>query len=142
MVRKLREPGYAWAALVLALGLHVADEAANDFLRLYNPVALSIREALGVGPPTFTFEVWLSGLILAVAVLLLLTPLAAARSAGMRYFALFFAAFMVVNGLGHMVMSAFAGEIVAGTYSAPALLVAAANLWGVARSRWARGAEA
>jgi len=40
--------GYAWLASVIALALHVADEATHDFLGWYNPQALRIRSVLGV----------------------------------------------------------------------------------------------
>lgn len=40
--------GDAWLASVIALALHVADEATHDFLGWYNPRALRIRFVLGV----------------------------------------------------------------------------------------------
>src|SRR5438094_668220 len=70
--------GWAWLLATAALGLHVADEAAHDFLAWYNPRALRIRQLLhGLPfPPTFTFLPWLSGLGAGVLVLAALTPLA------------------------------------------------------------------
>ncbi len=54
----------AWVALCLALAVHVADEALTDFLSVYNPAVISIRERLPWLPlPTFTFDVWRGGLI-------------------------------------------------------------------------------
>ena len=54
--------GRAWVALTLALACHVVDEAATDFLSVYNPIVLDLRSRLGWFPmPTFTFGVWLAG---------------------------------------------------------------------------------
>ena len=60
----------SWACLAAALGLHVADEALTGFLPLYNSVIESLRDTYGWVPfPTFTFPVWLGGLITLVVVL-------------------------------------------------------------------------
>jgi hypothetical protein len=54
----------AWVALALALGLHVTDEALTGFLPVYNGVVGGIRaNHPWVLLPTFTFPVWLGGLI-------------------------------------------------------------------------------
>jgi hypothetical protein len=51
--------GLAWITLGLALGVHVSDEALNDFLSAYNPTVLAIREKLPfLLLPAFTFGVW------------------------------------------------------------------------------------
>jgi hypothetical protein len=42
----LRVPGWAWVSLALAIAVHVLDEAAHDFLALYNPTVEAIRRAL------------------------------------------------------------------------------------------------
>ena len=63
--------GVAWVGLCVALGIHVADEALTDFLSVYNPAVRAIRSRFPFLPlPTFTFPVWLGGLI-TVTVLLL-----------------------------------------------------------------------
>ena len=73
----LTTPGVAWVNLTLALALHVLDEAAHDFLSYYNPAARAIGERLSAGvPPTFTSDVWLSGLIVGLILLLALSPFA------------------------------------------------------------------
>jgi hypothetical protein len=57
--------------LALAIGLHVTDEALTDFLPLYNSLVESARESYSWVPlPTFSFSVWLAGLILGVLLLL------------------------------------------------------------------------
>lgn len=62
--------GWAWVALCLALAIHVIDEALTDFLSVYNPMIKALRQRWRFLPlPTFSFGVWLSGLILAVILL-------------------------------------------------------------------------
>ena len=57
-------PGRAWIFLTIALALHVLDEAVHDFLSIYNPAARALRDRLPFLPlPTFSFGVWLGGLI-------------------------------------------------------------------------------
>lgn len=51
--------------MALALGLHVTDEALTGFLPVYNGVVEGIRANHPWVPlPTFTFPIWLGGLIL------------------------------------------------------------------------------
>jgi len=65
--------GPAWVALCVALAIHVADEALTDFLSVYNPAVRAIRARFPFLPlPTFTFRIWLGGLI--VVTVLLLEP--------------------------------------------------------------------
>jgi len=54
--------GLPWLVAVIALALHVADEAAHDFLSWYNLQTLRMRRYFGgiPFPPTFTFWPWLS----------------------------------------------------------------------------------
>jgi hypothetical protein len=69
--------GRAWLALAAALAIHIADEAATDFLSVYNPSVRAIRERLPWLPlPTFSFSEWLAGLAILVAVLFALAPVA------------------------------------------------------------------
>ncbi len=61
----------------MALAVHVADEALNDFLSIYNPVAQSIRDAVPWAPlPVFEFNTWLAALVGAVVALLAVSPFA------------------------------------------------------------------
>lgn len=132
-----RSPGWAWIALYAGLALHVADEAANDFLSLYNPAVRAIRDRAPFLPlPTFDFRTWISGLLVLLAVLVALTPLAFRAARGLRPFALVFGALMILNGLAHLGISALVGRAIAGTYSAPFLLAAAVWLVAVAWRHW------
>jgi hypothetical protein len=121
--------GMAWLALTAALALHVADEAVNDFLAVYNPTVRAIRARLPFLPlPTFTFAVWLSGLIAAIAILAVLSPLAFRGRPELRYLAYPYAAIMLLNGLQHIAGSVWMGRLMPGVISAPLLIVTSAIL--------------
>lgn len=75
--KRLFSFGWAWIALSVSLAIHVTDEAFTDFLSVYNPTIQSIRRRFPLLPlPTFPFNVWLSGLILGIILLLALSPFA------------------------------------------------------------------
>lgn len=115
--------GHAWIALGLALAVHVADEAANDFLSLYNPTVLSIQERLGVPfPPTFSFAGWLTGLMLIVLVWLSLAPLAYRGRRWLLPLATALSVIHIANGLGHGFTSLWLGRPAPGVWSSPLLL--------------------
>ena len=123
-----RRWAYAWVALTLAFALHVVDEATHDFLSWYNPTVLSLRDRLGWFPmPTFERDVWLAGLILAVLVLFALTPWVARGRRWIMPLAYIYAGVQIVNGLGHLTMSAYARQLIPGVISAP--LILAAGVW-------------
>ena len=124
-----RHLGNAWVALTVSLAIHVADEAAHDFLAVYNPAVRAIREQLPYAPfPIFTFPVWIGGLIAAVTILLALSPLAYRQAKGIRRFSWFYGIAMLLNGLGHFAGSLYLGEPMAGVYSSPLLLVSSVYL--------------
>ena len=92
--------GWAWVALCLALAIHVVDEARTDFLSVYNPAVRGIRRRFPfLLLPTFTFKVWLSGLISAVIILLALSPFAFRGATWMVPLAYVYGIIMVANGL-------------------------------------------
>ena len=122
--------GWAWVALCAALGIHVVDEALTDFLSVYNSTVKALRQRWRfLALPTFSFKVWLSGLILAVILLFALSPLAFAAAKSLAPLAYFFAAFMMVNGLQHIAASIYMRRLMPGTYSAPLLLICATYLF-------------
>ena len=126
----------AWLALVAALAIHVADEAATDFLGFYNPLVLAIRERVSWFPvPTFTFGPWLTGLVLAVGLLALLAPAVRRGAAGTLAASYLFSIVMFVNGLLHLGGSLYLQRWLPGATSAPLLLLASALL---AASTWQR----
>jgi len=121
--------GPGWLTLCIAFGIHVVDEALTDFLSVYNPMVRAVRARFPFLPlPTFTFRVWLSGLVLAVVVLASLTPFAFRGVARMRPVALAFGLIMAGNGLLHLGGSVYVRKVLPGTYSAPLILAAAIYL--------------
>lgn len=126
----------AWLYLVAALGIHVLDEALTGFLDFYNPLVLQLRERLGFWPmPTFTFGAWLSGLIVAVVILALLTPAVRRGATGTRVLCWLFAVIMLGNGIGHLAGSVYFQRWLPGATSAPLLLIAAIMLLNITRAR-------
>lgn len=131
-----RRFGYAWVAMAVTIALHVTDEATTDFLSVYNPSVRAIRARLPFLPlPTFTFGVWLTGLVLGILLLLALSPLAFRRTRWIVWVSLPLAVLMFGNGLGHIAGSFYLGRLMPGVYSAPLLLVASAYLF---RQAWAQ----
>jgi len=129
-----RRHGIAWLALTAALAVHVADEAAHDFLALYNPNAAAIRAALPFLPlPTFTLASWLASLAVAVVAL---AALSVAAFRGARWAvpaSTAYAGLMAANGLLHTVGSLMLGRLLPGVYSSPLLVAAALCLFVAAR---------
>jgi hypothetical protein len=125
-----RNFGMAWLLLCLAFCAHVADEALTGFLSIYNPTVLAMRAQYAWFPmPTFEFREWLTGLIIANILLLLLTPFAFRNAGWLRPLAYFFAVVHLLNGMGHTVATIF-GQTVStihfprpapGFYSSPLL---------------------
>ncbi len=104
----------AWLMLVGALAIHVVDEAFTGFLGFYNPLVLNIRSWLPWFPmPTFTYGVWLTGLIVLVSLLTLLAPVIRRGGVASRLASWIFSVIMFLNGLGHL-----AGSLVLGPMAA------------------------
>src|SRR5262249_55222041 len=119
----INHQGWAWMSLCLALAVHVFDEAMTDFLSVYNPTVQAIRQRFPFFPmPVFTFEVWLTGLIAAIIILLLLSPFAFRKREWIKPLSYSFAILMLLNGLGHVAGSFYFGRPMPGVYSAPLLL--------------------
>lgn len=111
----------AWVLLCLALGLHVFDEATTGFLAVYNPTVTALRAQLGWWPmPTFGFGEWLTGLIIAVIVLLALSGAVARGVIGTRLLAYFFAVLMLLNAGGHTLFSILGRTVASVTFPRPA----------------------
>ena len=117
--------GRAWLALTVALAIHVADEAATDFLSVYNPTVRAIRERLPWLPlPTFSFSEWIAGLAILVAVLFALVPVAYRGARWITIIAIPFSVLMVGNGLLHIGSSIYMHRWMPGVFSSPILIVA------------------
>jgi hypothetical protein len=118
----------AWTLLVGAFALHAADEALTDFLDFYNPLVLSIRPAWSPFPPTFDVGTFLGVLIVASAVLALMTPAVRRGWPGTRLASWVFAIIMFLNGVGHLAGSLYWNRWLPGATSAPLLLLASVYL--------------
>jgi hypothetical protein len=126
----------AWLTLVVILALHVTDEALTGFLSVYNPIVLQIRAAWSWFPmPTFTFGPWLTGLIVLVIVLALLTPAIRAGGVFVAAASFIFGFLMFMNGVGHLAGSVYFGRWLPGATTAPLLL--AGSTW-LLRTTWRR----
>lgn len=126
---RIRQWGTAWVALSITLGLHVADEATTNFLPLYNSIVATIRESYPWIPlPTFTFSVWLTGLILGVLVLLSLSPMVFAGNPKLRPVSYLLGSLMTLNAMAHIGGSIYLRALAPGALSSPVLLVAAVAL--------------
>lgn len=121
-----RGRAWAWLGLTGGLALHVADEAANDFLAVYNPNAARIREALPFLPiPEFTFGSWIAALATAVAVLLALTACVVRAQRWTIAAGYVYGTVMLLNGVAHASASAFIGRLMPGVLSSPVIVAAA-----------------
>ena len=119
----------AWICLALAIALHVTDEALTGFLPVYNGMVEAARSKYPWIPlPTFTFPVWLGGLILGNVLLLALTPLVSRGQGWMRAASVILALLMIGNACGHLGASVYWGRPAPGVYSSPVLLIAAVAL--------------
>jgi hypothetical protein len=126
----------AWLLLAGSLALHVLDEALTDFLAFYNPLVSRLRAELGWFPmPTFTFGIWIAGLIAAVVLLLGLTTAVRQGFPGTAAISWAFSVLMFLNGLGHLGGSVYFGRWLPGATSAPLLLVASVALARATRQR-------
>ena len=90
-ISSTKKLGIAWVQLCLALAAHVTDEALTGFLSVYNPTVLALQAKLGFWlMPTFEFREWLTGLIVAVLLLLALSPFVFRGARWIRPLFLFF----------------------------------------------------
>jgi hypothetical protein len=125
----LRRWGIAWRGLCVAFAIHIVDEAVNDFLSVYNPMAQSIRRQFSWIPlPTFTFAGWVILLAVALVILFGLTMFAFRGKSFMRPLSYIFSAVMLGNGLLHIFGSLLKFTPLPGVVSSPVLLAAAAYL--------------
>ena len=134
----------AWIVLAIALALHVTDEALTGFLPVYNGIVTGLRARFAWVPlPTFTFAVWLGGLVLGVGLLLALSPLVARGYGWLRVISYALACLMTGNALGHVAASLLWRSLAPGALSSPILLAAAVRLFvATRRTRRAAGTGA
>ena len=135
--------GLAWLALTISVALHVWDEAAHDFLSIYNPTVEAIRTRWPLIPlPTFTFGVWLAGLSVAIVGSALLAPAAFQGRAWLKVVAYPYGVIMLLNGVQHIAVSLFLAKPMPGVLSSPLLLISSAALLVATRRATRPAAEA
>ncbi len=116
----------AWIGLCFALTIHLVDEVAGIFLSVYDPDTRVWCDRLPfLQQPNFTFEVWLTGIVMIIIILFSLTFFAFLGLSWMRVLSFPVAILMVVNGLGHLAGTLTRGQAIPGIYSVPLLLAAA-----------------
>ncbi len=119
----------AWLLLVVAVALHVLDETLTGFLPFYNSFVVSLRDRLSFFPaPTFSFDLWLGGLVTAILLALALTIFVARGGRTIRWVVTILGVLMIVNALLHLSGSLYFGRAIPGTYSSPLLLLSAGYL--------------
>lgn len=128
----------AWLLLMVALALHVTDEAVTGFLPFYNDMVLTLRERWGFFPmPTFTYSAWLGGLITGLVIGFLLTGRVGRGGPVARALVGIFSVLMIANALGHLLGSVYFARLLPGFWSSPVLLPAALHmLWNVVKEEW------
>jgi len=124
-----RRFGFAWLTFAAALALHVADEATHDFLSFYNPFVIAVKTRVSLPFPTFTFKVWITGLIFGILLLVCLSALAFRGARWLRIVAVPLAIVVgVLNASVHIAGSFYYGRFLPGVYSSPMLFIAAVAL--------------
>ncbi|MGB2697930.1 MAG: HXXEE domain-containing protein [Candidatus Zixiibacteriota bacterium] len=127
--KETKAHGLAWISLSVAIGIHVFDEAITDFLSFYNRFVDSIRQHAPFLPlPTFTYGVWLAGLIVGIIILLCLSPLVFRSNRWMFLVSYLLGTIMIVNAVAHMAGSVIMGGPMPGVYSSFLLLATAVFL--------------
>lgn len=129
----------AWVLMVCAGAIHVADEAAHGFLSFYNPLVRDLRDSLGFWPmPTFSFEAWLAGLIVAILISFAVTPIVARGRRLIRVVVTVLGIIMVLNAMAHLLGSVYFGYLLPGFWSSPLLLATAifVVVRGIGREGW------
>ena len=83
--------------------------------------------------PTFTFQIWLTLLVLAVILLTGSSFFVWKGRWAMRPISYVFAGFMLINGLLHIALSLYMGKLMPGVYSSPLLIVSSLALLACTR---------
>lgn len=129
----------AWRWMIAALALHAVDEGLCEALGLCPPEVIGL-EARGswLVPLGLTLPVWLAGMAVLVALLLLATPLVAGDAAWSRAGGYAMGGGVAALGLAHLAVSAAFWRWLPGTASAPLLSLAGVWLVRATRRRFAR----
>ena len=121
--------GLGWFMLCCAFLVHITDEALNNFLQIYNPVAARVNESVPLlSLPIFSFTGWLAGLIFVLVMLFILSIWAFRESRWMQRVAVVYGMIMLLNGMGHILGSLYMRSWMPGVYSSPLVLAGSVYL--------------
>lgn len=116
----------AWLFMVSAIAIHVIDEAMNGFLPIYNQIITDLKEKVTFLPaPTFSFDIWIGGLIGAIILSYGLTYFIGRGGKIIRIISVVLGFLMVGNAFVHCIASIYFGSIFPGALSSPLLLATA-----------------
>jgi hypothetical protein len=115
----------AWLLLTGVLAVHICEEAARNFLALWNPEVA----ALGLGALRFTFPVWVTLMALSVAGLLILSYWVRRGTFWTPTAAYIFTLLMLSNGVAHLLFSWHERAWMPGAWTSPLLIAASLYLW-------------
>lgn len=92
----------SWLLLCAVIALHVVDEATHNFLAVYNPSVMALRERVHWLPlPVFSFRTWITGLVIAIALLFSLSPFVSRDVRWIRPFVYVVCFLTIANALNH-----------------------------------------
>jgi protein-S-isoprenylcysteine O-methyltransferase Ste14 len=131
--REIRAHGRAWLFLCAHLAAHAVEEALNGFVDVWNPFLGTVRARTGLPLPQFTFDGWLTALVVGIVALTAMTPLVARGVRGFRVASYVFAGLMIANGLNHLVSPLYLGRFLPGQFTSP--LVILASIWLILAAR-------
>ena len=130
-----------WLVLCLTLAVHVLDEVVGGFIPQVNGLLSGIARDLEIpGVPQFSSVRWLGAVAVVVLLLLVFTGPVSRRARLTRLLPHALASVLLVNGLGHIALSVWAGQLVAGIWSSSLLLLA--STWAFTHLRGASGRAA
>src|SRR5262245_19712574 len=131
--RAIRAHGRAWLYLCAHLAAHCVEEALNGFLDVWNPFLASVRARTGLPLPHFTFDDWLTALVIGVVALTAMTLLVARGVRGFRVASYVFAGLMIATGVNHLASPLYLGRFLPGQYTSPLLILA--SVWLILAAR-------
>jgi protein-S-isoprenylcysteine O-methyltransferase Ste14 len=123
----------AWLYLCVHLAAHAAEEAIGGFLEVWNPFLASVGARTGLPVPQFTFDGWLTALVVGIVALTAMTPLVARGVRGFRVASYVFAGVMIANGVNHLASPVYLGRFLPGQFTSPLLIIA--STWLILAAR-------
>jgi protein-S-isoprenylcysteine O-methyltransferase Ste14 len=131
--RAVRAHARAWLYLCAHLAAHGVEEAINGFVDVWNPFLASVRARTGLPLPLFTFDGWLTALVIGVLALTAMTPLVRRGVRGFRVASYLFAGLMIANGVNHLASPLYLGRFLPGQFTSPLLILA--SIWLILAAR-------